>query len=281
MPARRAYLVGNPNKDAVHAVFDDLRRWIPQHAELVGAEVGLDPSCILAAKPDRVIVLGGDGTLLCVAGALGESQVPLIGVNLGKLGYLAEFTANALKTCFADAMSNAALITQRMMLDIRIDGAGQPNVAERAVNDFVIRDGPPFRMIELAVSIDGEFLTEISGDGLIIGTPTGSTAYNMSAGGPILHPATTGMVLTPICPHALTYRPLVVPATSIIEIVARRVNAGTVVSVDGQRTLPLSANQTLTIRQSAQSCLLVRNPTVPAWKTLVTKLKWGARPTAS
>lgn len=281
MPARRAYLVGNPHKDAVHAVFEDLKNWIPRHAELVGAEIGLDPARIVAAKPDRVIVLGGDGTLLCVSGALGDSQLPLIGVNLGKLGYLAEFTADALKACFADAMNNAALITHRMMLDILVNGAGRPNVSERAVNDFVIRDGPPFRMIELDVSIDGEHLTEISGDGLIIATPTGSTAYNMSAGGPLLHPATTGMVLTPICPHALTYRPLVVPATSSIEIVARRVNPGTVVSVDGQRTLPLKADQRLVIRRSAHACQLVRNPTVPAWKTLVTKLKWGARPTAS
>lgn len=281
MAARRAFLVGNPSKDAVHAVFNDLTTWIPQHAELVGAEIGLDPKRIIDAAPDRVIVLGGDGTLLCVAGALGESQIPLIGVNLGKLGYLAEFTADALKSCFLDAMNNAALITRRMMLDIHIDGAGEPDVADRAINDFVIRDGPPFRMIELAVSIDGEYLTVISGDGLIIGTPTGSTAYNMSAGGPILHPATTGMVLTPICPHALTYRPLVVPADSAIEIVARRVNPGTVVSVDGQRTLPLRADQGLVIRKSAQTCQLVRNPTVPPWKTLVTKLKWGARPTPS
>lgn len=279
MPQRRAFLTGNPLKPEILEVFEELAAWIPERAELAGAD--LDPSVdhIAQARPDRLIVLGGDGTLLRIGGALGMQQLPLIGVNLGKLGYLAEFTVDAFKASFDRMMNDDTLISRRMMLSIRLDRGADAPAVDRAVNDFVIRDGPPFRMIELALFVDGESLTEMAGDGLIIATPTGSTAQNMSAGGPILLPGTTGIVITPICPHALTYRPLVVPADAKIEVVVRRVNHGTVVAVDGQRNIPLKSGQRLVIHRSQHEFLLVRNPLSPPWNTLITKLKWGASPT--
>lgn len=281
MPQPRVYLIGNPDKQHVREVFEELRAWIPARAELVGSAVSLDVHEVLAKRPDRVIVLGGDGTLLGVAGKLAADQLPLVGVNLGKLGYLAEFTVEALKAAFDRVVADADLIIPRMMLDLQINGAGASPVVERAVNDFVIRDGAPFRMIELAIRVNGDFLTRVTGDGLIVATPTGSTAYNMSAGGPILRPGTSGIVLTPICPHSLAHRPLVVESDAAIEVTARKVNAGTVISIDGQRILPLRVGQQLLIGRSPHSFLLVRNPEVPRWHTLVTKLKWGVSPAAS
>jgi len=277
----RAFLIGNPSKPTVGPVFDELRAWMPARTDLVGGSLDIAVQEILAARPDRIIVLGGDGTLLAVAGALGPSQTPLVGVNLGKLGYLADFTVNELQANLERVMTDPSLVTARMTLDIQVETGPSSTVHERSVNDSVIRDGAPFRMIQLAISVDGEFLTEMSGDGLIIATPTGSTAHNMSAGGPILHPETRGIVLTPICPHALTYRPLVVESSLTIEITAKQVNEGTVVSVDGQRTIPLQKGRKVLVRRSPHDFLLVRNPTFPRWHTLVRKLKWGVSPTAS
>ena len=275
MSKPRVYIVANPDKERARETLDDLRGWIGSRADLVGAAMNCDPAEILRAGSQRVIVLGGDGTLLGVARALGSHQLPIIGVNLGKLGYLAEFSVEELKQTFDRVMTDDSLICQRMNLGVRIPGS---DVTEPALNDCVVHAGPPYRAIELAVVVDGEPLTRVSGDGLIIATPGGSTAHNMSAGGPILQPGVQAFVLTPLSPHSLTHRPLVVEHDSTIEVRLVTANPGTVVSLDGQVTFPLSCGQCVTIKRNPADFPLVRNPKYSRFHTLVTKLKWGLRP---
>ena len=169
-------------------------------------------------------------------------------------------------------MTNEALICQRMMLEVLLD---EPQAALLALNDCVIHAGPPFRVIELDVQVDGEHLTTISGDGLIVATPGGSTAHNMSAGGPILQPGIRAFVLTPLSPHSLTHRPLVVEYDASIYVSVSQANPGTVVSIDGQLTTPLQAGAGLTIKRSPIEFPLIRNPKNNCFHTLVTKLQWG------
>lgn len=272
----RVYILANPHKDSAFRTLADLREWMSSRAEIVGAEITEDYSGILHSNPDRLIVLGGDGTMLGVARVLEDRQVPMIGVNLGKLGYLAEFSVEDLKETFDLVVANDTLVCKRMMLEVRLDESAN---ALLAVNDCVIQAGPPFRVIELDVHVDGEHLTTVSGDGLIIATPSGSTAHNMSAGGPILLPGLRAFVLTPLSPHSLTHRPLAVESDSLIHVSVSQANPGTVVSIDGQLTLPLSSGSGLTVKRGPIEFPMVRNPKYSRFHTLVTKLQWGRLPT--
>ena len=274
----RVYIAGNPDKPTAPQALEDLQAWLAERAEVVGAELACDPQNIVAARPDRVIVLGGDGTMLGVARSLGSEQIPIIAVNLGKLGYLADFSLEDLKDTFDRVVADAKLISRRMILGVSLPGA---NGSELALNDCVIHAGPPFRVVRLAVRVDGEPLTTVCGDGLIVATPGGSTAHNVSAGGPILQPGISAFVLTPLSPHSLTHRPLVVECDSTIEVTAITANEGTVVSLDGQRTVPLRTDEVVVIRRSPIDLQLVRNPKHSRFHTLVTKLKWGQLPTDS
>jgi len=271
----RIYIAGNPDKPTAPEALADLAAWLVDRAEVVGAKLASDPQEIVAARPDRVIVLGGDGTMLGVARSLGSQQIPIIAVNLGKLGYLADFSLEDLKETFDRVVADAKLISRRMILGVSLPGA---NGSELALNDCVIHAGPPFRVIRLAVRVDGEPLTTVSGDGLIVSTPGGSTAHNVSAGGPILQPGISAFVLTPLSPHSLTHRPLVVECDSTIEVTAVTANEGTVVSLDGQRTVPLRTDETVIIQRCPTDLQLVRNPKHSRFHTLVTKLKWGQSP---
>ena len=176
-------------------------------------------------------------------------------------------------------LSDPKLIHERTIIDVRIAHEDQTlDFHSLGLNDCVIHAGPPFRMIQLAVRIDGQLLTEIRGDGVIIASPSGSTAHNMSAGGPILEPGVQAIVLTPLCPHSLTHRPIVVECASTIEVTAHTVNVGTTVSIDGQISSPFRAGDVLTIRRSEENFKLVKNPKYSRWHTLVTKLNWGRPP---
>lgn len=278
MPKPRVFIVANPDKPRAPEALAELRHWIGDRAQIVGAQPVCEGNDILTAKPDRVIVLGGDGTMLGVARSLGSHQIPIIAVNLGKLGYLADFSVRDLKDAFDRVVADADLISRRMIFNVALPRA---NGDELALNDCVILAGPPFRVIRLAVRVDDEPLTTISGDGLIVATPGGSTAHNVSAGGPILQPGIRAFVITPLCPHSLSHRPLVVESDSTIEISIISANQGTVVSLDGQRTASLRTGESLTIRRSPTDLQLVRNPKHSRFHTLVTKLKWGLLPAES
>jgi NAD+ kinase len=228
---------------------------------------------------DVVVVLGGDGTLLGTAGRIAQStsNVPILGVNFGSLGFLTEVTLPEIYASLDTAINGTAQIEERMMLQVAVT-AGTQLVAERIVlNDVVVTQGALSRIIELSVSVDGEFMMRVKADGLIIASPTGSTAYNLSAGGPIVHPRVDGLTITPIAPHTLTNRPVVVPGTAEIRIqpLVHDDQSEVFATFDGQALLPLRSDSTVTVRRAKKSMRLIRASARGYFQVLREKLKWG------
>lgn len=232
----------------------------------------------LASGSDVVIAFGGDGTLLDAARAVAHSRgdAPLMGVNLGRLGFLTEVGRDDMVSAFEAMLAGRATIETRLLLEGRVERDGRI-VGERfALNDIVVTRGALSRMTELDVSVDGHFVCHVRADGLIVATPTGSTAYNLSAGGPIVHPALDAIVVTPIAPHTLTQRPLVLPADARLElrtIVEPR--ADVLVTFDGQYGVPLAAADVVRIGRAPRVLRLVRTSGRSHFDMLRDKLKWG------
>ena len=275
---RRVFILGNPDKPEVGEAITSVREFAAGRCEIVGTALALDAKPALDAEADYIIVLGGDGTLLAVSRSLGDRQLPLIGVNFGKLGYLAEFTVDELKGSLETVLARTDLVSELAILRARVRRGQEVCFESLAVNDCVVQAGPPFRTIEIAIRINNVHLTTIVGDGLIVCTPVGSTAYNLSAGGPIMQGRVMGIVLTPLCPHSLTHRPLVVEHESEIDITMERANAGSTLLVDGQLNYPLRAGDRISVNRHSSNFRLVRNPAHPKWHGLVTKLHWGQPP---
>ena len=275
---RRVFILANPDKAEAAEALSTLHSFAKDRCQVVGAELGLDGRKAVDAKADRLIVLGGDGTLIAVVRSLGSHQIPIIGVNLGKLGFLSEFSYDELTTCFVSAVSDDACVRRRTVLEISVRRGGRVCDTSLAVNDCVIQAGPPFRIIRLGLSINDEHLTDLSGDGLIICTPTGSTAHNLSAGGPIMQAGVDAIVLTPLSAHSLTHRPIVIESGAVIDILAGVVNEGTTAIIDGQVSYGLQPGDHVEIKRFSSDFLLVNNTLHPAWRNLVTKLHWGRAP---
>ncbi len=275
---RRAFFLSNPDKPDAAQVLRDLQKFAASRCDVVGAGTGVDGREAIDARADRIIVLGGDGTLISVARSLGPDQIPLIGVNVGKLGFLAEFSVTEIKDCFDQAITDDTIISRRTVLETTIRHNGGIRDTSLAINDCVIQAGPPFRIIELGIDINGHHLTHVGGDGMIVCTPSGSTAHNLSAGGPIMQAGVDAIVLTPLCPHSLTHRPLVIEREATIEIHARAVNEGTTVIIDGQVSCPFQLGDCVTIKRYPCDYQLVHNPRYAKWHNLVTKLQWGQSP---
>lgn len=275
MARSRVVIIRNPSKIDAEARLAWLVEKLRPRADVVGTGTIDDTSRLLSESPDRVVVLGGDGTILAVARAMGERQAPIVGVNFGKLGFLAEFSVDDVQTHVEAMLHQSDLVSRRIMIEARIESTSGPASHIIAVNDFVLHSGPPYRMIDLAITVDGDYLTQFSGDGLILATPCGSTAHNMSAGGPIVQSEVPAIIITPISPHSLTHRPLVVAGDSRIQVHAQQVNDGTTLAADGQETLPLRAGDVLVVQRYPHDFLLVHNPTQPRWYTLTKKLRWG------
>lgn len=276
--ACRVALLANPNKPEALVALDELKPFAESRCELVSAEANCDVSGVRAAKPDRIILLGGDGTLIGVARDLGDDAIPIVGVNAGKLGFLAEFTVDELKASFDQVLCDSSLIMPRTALDVSIVRGGKTVSRYRAINDCVVLAGPPFRIITLDVSINDQSLTEFGGDGVIVSTPTGSTAYNLSAGGPIMLASVQATIITPLNPHSLTHKPLVVEHTAEVKIDAREVNEGTTAMIDGQVSCPIEPGDIVVLKRAEQDVLVVRNPAYAKWSKLVNKLHWGRLP---
>ena len=241
MTARRSLpklvIFGDPVKGPVAEAIEGFSEFLKDKAEIV-ASCYLEKCTIdVLGRSDFAVVFGGDGSIISAARDLSQANVPVIGVNLGKLGFLAEFSVSELKELFDSVVSGQAPIEKRMLLGCSVfeSSAQGPEVfSSTAVNEVFITAGPPYRMIELKIAVDGQHVASCVSDGLIISTPTGSTAYNLSSGGPILAGAMEAMVITPICPHSLSFRPIVIDAGSVVDVSCTRVNEGTTVSVDGQ-----------------------------------------------
>ena len=275
---RRVYLLANPDKPEAARAMRAAENFQVESVEIVGSAVGVDATDAVKAGVERIIVFGGDGTLIGVARSLGAKQLPLVGVNIGKLGFLAEFSPDELKESFERIIRDDTLVTRRIALHVTVRHNGGVRDTSLAINDCVIHAGPPYRIIRLGVSINGEHLTTVGGDGLIVCTPSGSTAHNLSAGGPIVQPSVPAIVLSPMNPHSLTHKPLVVESDSTIEIHASEVNEGSTAIIDGQVTFPLQPGDRITVRRFESDYLLVRNPLYARWHKLVTKLHWGRSP---
>ena len=274
---KRVALIGSPEKSAAAAAIERARNWLAARAEVVFAALTFDSRAALQHRPDLMIVFGGDGTLISVAHGLGRDQIPILGVNLGKLGFLAEFTLAQLETYGDFLFENGLPVSRRLILDVTVHN-GEKQCQTPAVNDCVVLSGPPFRIIQIIAEVDGDEVARFRGDGLIVATPTGSTAHNLSAGGPIVEPSAASTILTPICPHALTFRPLVLSADHVIELSLGRANEGTNVMVDGRFVRPLKATDRVRIRRFPSDLELVRNPRDSQWSALRRKLMWGAGP---
>ena len=291
----RLFIVANTAKPQVAQALDDLRRWVagPASSKLKLVAVETDHEHDLATDPcDLILVLGGDGTLLSVARRLRGRQIPLMGVNFGRLGFLASFTPQNFRSFLERYVGGDPLLARpRQMLEASVLPAGVPceaadcaGVIEQrrfvatALNDAVVTAGPPFHMVELEISADSEAGVRYFGDGVIVSTSSGSTAYNVSAGGPIINPNVAAFCITPICPHSLSFRPVVIPSSSTVVIKGVRVNEGTTVFCDGQESTRLSAGERVIVRRSQHDVLLLEDPEAHQWRSLAEKLHWAATP---
>jgi len=284
---RRVGIVAKPDAPRAPEVVTRLVDWLTERGIDVTLEketAGIVPAVRATAAnkaelpglSDLLIVLGGDGTLLSMARAVGDLGVPILGVNLGGLGFLTATTLDEMLPSLQAAVEGRMVVEDRLMLVARVFRNGTAVCEHMALNDMVITKSAMSRIISLAVSVEGEYATAYRADGLIISTPTGSTAYSLSAGGPILFPTADAIVLTPICSHTLTNRPIVIPASHRIEVTVQS-DQEIMLTVDGQVGVGLRERDIVQIVKAAAHIRLVRFPQKDFFSVLRTKLKWGER----
>jgi len=289
MPAMRLLVVANSEKPRVKPALADLLPWLKQRVEVVGIEDEHNGSP--ETQADAVLVLGGDGTLLSAARRFGHRRIPLLGINYGRLGFLASFTPQQFRAHFEEFIAGKLPVRPRDTIEISLLPAAATCKAgdeaqikkcrrfvTTALNDAVVSAGPPNHMIELEIGVDGDHGIRYFGDGVIVATSSGSTAYNLSAGGPIISPSVDAVCITPICPHSLSFRPAVVSINSVVVIHAVKVNPGTTLLCDGEQPMSMCKNERVVIRRGPDPVLLVENPDSREWRTLADKLNWAAGP---
>jgi NAD+ kinase len=288
----RVGLVAKQRVDATAAVLNELAAWLETRRVHVVFETqtallaGAPPRAATATKEelpkvcDLIVLLGGDGTLIGMARRIARAavDVPIAGVNFGSLGFLTEITLDDLYPSLEAVLTGEAPIEDRMMLDARTLRDGKVFAEELVLNDVVITKAALSRIIELSVSVGGQAVMTVRADGLIVATPTGSTAYNLAAGGPIVHPVVDAILLTPIAPHMLTNRPLVVDGTSAISVDPdMNGNEEVFVTFDGQSGHALQSGDIIAIRRAPRPLRLVRSASRSYFDVLRQKLKWGER----
>ena len=285
MAIRTVGVAIKPGEARALAAVRDLAKWLaerrvrvcfePEAAAAIG-EVGVSRAAMVR-EADLVVVLGGDGTLLSVVRAIEERAVPILGINLGTLGFLVEVSVDEMHEALASALAGEMTIEPRMRLEVRHVRDGRELRSWLALNDAVITKGASARIVDLEARADGQLVTTYHADGLIVSTPTGSTAYSLSAGGPILLPGVPSLVLTPICPHALTQRPLVLPDSVLIEVIVHPRGGEVQLAIDGQEGAPLQEGDLVAVRRSEHPALLLVPPDHSRFEVLRTKLRWGER----
>lgn len=229
----------------------------------------------VAAASDLLLVLGGDGTLLAAARVAAPKGIPILPINMGSLGFLTSFMLEELYPALEDILAGRLTISERVMLHVELHRNGKSLDKQSVLNEVVINKGALARMIELELIIDNDFVCRYRADGLIVASPTGSTAYSLSAGGPIVHPTVESFIITPICPHTLSDRPVVVRDTSIVEM---KLSAGTesvFLTLDGQKGIPLQATDRVRISRAHEMLKLIQTPNKSYFEILRNKLKWG------
>jgi len=284
---RTTGIICKPIKEMVSTVVPPLMTWLAargvsayldqQTATTIGAnDRGLRRD-EMGGKIDWLIVLGGDGTLLSAARAMGANQVPILAVNLGGLGFLTSVTLEELYTVLEKVLDGKASLSERMMLQAEILHDGKTSDKQIALNDAVANKAALARMLDFDVHVDGHHVGRYRADGLIVATPTGSTAYSLAAGGPIIHPDLDAFVITPICPHMLTNRPLVVPDTARVELDFAVSHEPVYLTMDGQIGFQLDAKDRVVITKSSNKVQVVKPTTMTYYEILRSKLRWSER----
>ena len=280
MPSPRVLLLADQDRPGVGQVLDELREALQGRVRFVDQLAADDSPLPPDHGADMVIAVGGDGTLISQARRVVEHDLPLVGVNIGRLGFLAEFDAQSLLEHADIVFSDHPPVQEHMVLLTAVcDENGAVIRQAMAINDGVITAGEPHRMIELSLSIDGEQGPGLNGDGMIVTTPVGSTAYNVSAGGPIVHPRVGALTITPLAAHSLAFRPIVLDAGSEIRATLHRANVGTALVTDGQVVSPLKSGHSVVFKRNHKKARLVVNPSTTYWRILLDKLRWAAPPT--
>lgn len=224
---------------------------------------------------DAVFVLGGDGTFLSAARWIGDRKIPLLGIKFGEVGYLAAVPAENLFSAVEVVLQNALVTEARMRLSVEMFRDGKSVLQETVLNDVVVNKGALARLAHIQTDIDGRYLTTYSADGLIIATPTGSTAYSLAAGGPVIHPAVPGIILTPICPFTLTNRPLIVPDQAEITLRLDERSSDIMLTMDGQEGFEVRRNDVICVRKHAHPLQMLTLPGQRYYDVLKAKLRWS------
>ncbi len=288
MTIRKIGIIANTDKERSPEYVAQLREWLCER----GLEVFLDEGIAgmmsgvtgvsrkeLAARADLLVVFGGDGTMLRTARSVAEFDIPIVGINTGGLGYLTEVNLNEMTDALERILRGDFTTEKRMMLDVLIRRQGRDPVRESHIlNDVVINRADLSRIVELETAVNDHYLTTFKADGLILATPTGSTAYSLSAGGPIVFPDQDAIILNPICPHTLSNRPIILPESAVMKVTLWSKEAGATVSLDGQTTFTLRDGDSVTVQKSPFVTTLVSSPHRDYLEILRTKLGWGVGP---
>ena len=289
---KRIGIIAKRNKPEVVTIVKDLLEWLrlKKIEAYVEEEMGnlLSPSCFgpylssverkeLPNHVEMMVVFGGDGTLLSVARQVWNRDIPILGVNLGGLGFLTETSLGELHDILERVIQGDFKTDERDVLNAAVIRKGERIVEFTVLNDAVINKGALARIIDLEISINGEYLTTFQSDGLIISTPTGSTAYNLSAGGPIVYPSLHTVVITPICSHTLTNRPIVIPDDVEVRALLESKQQEVILTLDGQQGFPLEFKDVVQVRKAEGRILLIKSPHRNYFELLREKLKWGER----
>jgi len=278
-------IISKPGNETARSCIADLLHWLEDRGiavrcdEATGNYAGVSGLSRndVPEGCDLVIVLGGDGTLLSAARAIGRREIPLFPVNMGGLGFLTAITLDELYPDLQRAIRGEHRVARRKLLTVEVVHDDQVTASYDALNDAVLTKAALARMIDLDTHVDDQFVCVYKADGLIISTPTGSTAYSLSAGGPIIFPSVPAICLTPICPHMLTNRPVLVPETSVIRVISHGNDESVFLTIDGQVGRPLAEGDTVVCRSSLYSLHLIRPPRAMFFDVLRQKLKWGER----
>jgi len=269
--------------DAAGELAREMVRWLAGHGhqalveeDAAVAGVPSAPGRDIAARADLLVVLGGDGTLIHAASLCNRCEVPILGVNLGTLGFLTEVPRERAIPMLERALRGELPMSRRLMLDVEVRLRAQVRLTGSVLNDAVVSKNALSRLAKLEVTIDARPATTYEADGLIVATPTGSTAYSLSAAGPIVIPTLDAVLLTPICPHALTQRPVVLPPSSVVQV--RVASPGEMfVTLDGTLGRPLELGEEVWIQQAKHRTIILRNPELDHFTILREKLGWGTR----
>lgn len=287
---KKVGIISKPRRDVAGPVVSTLIQWLrdkkvetlmdQETASLVDQESSYTRQEVTLLS-DFIIVLGGDGTLLSVARLIGEKGTPILGVNLGSLGFLTEVTLDELYPLLEKILGGEMIIDERWMLESTIIRGDHEISKHIVLNDVVINKGAFARMIQMETRVDGRYLNTYRADGLIISTPTGSTAYSLSAGGPIIYPTVGAIIVSPICPHTLTNRPIVLPEHVTVEVTLKTENEDVLVTLDGQEGHALRYLDRVIIKKALANSRLILSPWKDYYQILRQKLRWGDRPGTS